>query len=367
MESVNMQAVQAAMPAVQSMNGPAQQAEVAGDPFAALLLNLLGGNPEEGENPMLELLEGLPLFEQLQPQEEEPEDLTAAMEMMAELLMGQNGVNLPVANLNAEVAQALGITSVERQPSQLWQPAAQPQAVQPQEQASQQFGQVISAAYTAQEGGQEQQPQAQTSPRQDDFLTAVQQAKLMLQQEQRPEAVQALDVDQLQSQVDAGRFARTGKTAESAAMPQPQELVDQVRKGVFEQVFSGKEEFTVKLKPEGLGEITVKMVEREQGMTLQIITSSTQVAKMLTSELGALQNALRPYHAEVQEVVAQTQQSPDSNLAGGFANQDFGGHQHQQPQQQEPHTPFDWMNFGEEATVEAPVQAAPDSNLDAYI
>lgn len=87
------------------------------------------------------------------------------------------------------------------------------------------------------------------------------------------------------------------------------------------QAARGKDEFVMKLKPEGLGEITVKMTMQESGkIALQIQTSSHAVKNLLNQELVQLKEALRPYQAEVHEVTSYV------------ANEHFSSQQHfQQP------------------------------------
>lgn len=377
MQTVNLPAAQLAMPAAAVQGGVTagllggQGAQ--GDPFAMLLMSLLGGAaPGQLPQGLDGLLGGyLPMQGEEQPGEE-PQELDAAMQMMAELMMGGMS-GQPTAVLTANPAlQAMvspgGQTPVPLTQAAMQQPAAPSVVSQPQ--AGEQAGDIAGTIHVL-----EGRPDAQQADMggqaggQDSFMSAIQQAKQMLREQEPPRTDEtALDVDQLQSQVDAGRFSRSvGKAAEAASLPQPAELVEQVRKGVFEQAFSGKEEFTVKLKPEGLGEITVKMVEKEQGITLQIITSNPQVAKMLVSELGALQNALRPYHAEVQQVVSQPQPSGEGTLAGGFANQDFSGHQHGAFAQQPAQTPWSAWEPGGEPPLEVDDPILADTGLDAYI
>lgn len=49
----------------------------------------------------------------------------------------------------------------------------------------------------------------------------------------------------------------------------------QLLKGVEENLKNGKSEFTVKLKPEGLGEIIVRLVQNDGGKMLMSMTASS--------------------------------------------------------------------------------------------
>lgn len=74
----------------------------------------------------------------------------------------------------------------------------------------------------------------------------------------------------------------------------------QLLKGVEENLKNGKSEFTVKLKPEGLGEIIVKLVQNDGGKMLMSMTaSSAKTAELLNSNLSSLQNSLNQHNVEI--------------------------------------------------------------------
>ncbi|MCQ4735691.1 flagellar hook-length control protein FliK, partial [Anaerotruncus colihominis] len=78
--------------------------------------------------------------------------------------------------------------------------------------------------------------------------------------------------------------------------------MEQLKMGIQENYAANRDEFVVKLKPDGLGEITVKLVQRENSIALSILASSPQVARLISNEVAALQNALRPLQAEVTQI-----------------------------------------------------------------
>lgn len=144
----------------------------------------------------------------------------------------------------------------------------------------------------------------------------------------------ALDVDLLQSEAAQNRtaapFELSFKTTPESSEPQ---LIDQLTTGIKQNVTLGKSEFTVKLKPESLGLITVKLVEKAGETVLSITTASAQTAKLINSDLSSLREAIAPMNVQVNEAVIQTDASSQSdmqqyNMAGQqFEGQQFAGQQ----------------------------------------
>ncbi|MFT3951832.1 MAG: flagellar hook-length control protein FliK [Oscillospiraceae bacterium] len=93
---------------------------------------------------------------------------------------------------------------------------------------------------------------------------------------------------------------------------------------------AGKEQFTIKLKPEGLGEITVKIEKSADGMVLNLMASSAKTAALIDSQLTALQSAVSHLGAQV------TNTRPEAVLSGSdqYAfQQDTAGNGFRQSQQ----------------------------------
>ncbi len=125
----------------------------------------------------------------------------------------------------------------------------------------------------------------------------------------------------------------TAKTETADAAPA---VLDQITTGISENLNTGKTEFVMKLKPEALGEITVKLVEESGKKTLQIITGSTHTANLINNELAALREAVKPMQVEVHDVIFKApetagQEQLNLNLAGQhMGNQHFFGEQRRQ-------------------------------------
>lgn len=176
-----------------------------------------------------------------------------------------------------------------------------------------------------------------------------------------------IDVEQLQNDVDSGRFS-TAMNVDKVMdkVPDVQNVMAQVKTGIKENLTLGKNEFVVKLKPEGLGEITVKMVEADSKISLSIMTSSPQVAKLINGELAGLRETLRPFNADVHEVVSQADASYSAAQNGQFTQQDTA---RQFQQFSQPHFQSMPLNFNEDDFDETILDQsmAPVSELDTYI
>jgi len=117
----------------------------------------------------------------------------------------------------------------------------------------------------------------------------------------------------------AGRVQPHSVSAERSRLTAP-DMPTQIMTGLSRNLQAGKGEFTLKLEPEGLGEITVKLLAKEGRTTLRIITASAETARLINADILALQNALKPIRVEVQEAVQQTEAS--SEEAAYFAGFD---------------------------------------------
>ncbi|MGN0612723.1 MAG: flagellar hook-length control protein FliK, partial [Porcipelethomonas sp.] len=82
---------------------------------------------------------------------------------------------------------------------------------------------------------------------------------------------------------------------------------EQLFKGISENLSKGKSEFTVKLRPEGLGEILVKLVSEDGGKTvLSMVASSAKTAALLNRDLASLQTSLSQHDVEIENNSVRT-------------------------------------------------------------
>jgi hypothetical protein len=122
----------------------------------------------------------------------------------------------------------------------------------------------------------------------------------------------------LQSLTAGTAEIRTGKS-ELLAAPESQEsaetgdaeILGQVSAGIARGLEEGEKEFVVRLKPEGLGEITVLMAQKGGKVVLNIVASNAQTEKLISGEAAGLRESLRAYNAELQQVTS-TETNPDA-------------------------------------------------------
>ncbi len=107
-------------------------------------------------------------------------------------------------------------------------------------------------------------------------------------------------------------------------------LQDQIANGIKENLSLQKTEFTIKLNPESLGEITVKLIEDDGNKTLQIFAAGAKTAGLINDELNGLREALRPMQVEVKDTVVATSESSGSSLEHfDMMGQNFANRQNQ--------------------------------------
>lgn len=265
---------------------------------------------------------------------------------------------------NAATAQTqdAALFQVAQNPDQT--PAQSTQAQQPQAPQAQQnapaFGQAVQGAETqAAQSGVEaefvQQPAAQTPVTQ--FETAVQTAKQQIEaqpaaQQVGNEADDGLDIDRLQQQVDDGVFmqntAFAPQTQTAAAEAPPAPLYTQLQEGILKAMQQGEESFSIKLNPENLGEVELRLTKTDEGgMLLNLVVKNGETQRMLAAELNSLQEALKPLNVQVAQV-STNQQDAYSQARQEFFDQNRQG----------------WQNTGQ-PTFHATRASAQASDADA--
>ncbi len=369
--------VQAAAPVqgVQGVSFRALQGALAGqqpvgDGFAMLFQQLMGALNGEGD-PMAALLAQMGQMQD----DAEDEGVELGMQMMAEMLLSGNpqaAQILEQLGLEPEQVQALAqagqdagrVAQIEEMQAPVQQ-ADTAAGEQPAEQA-----QDTIQVFAAGQNSQSEEPGEDGSLMQGEhqFRNAVQIAREKLGGQSKEEG-QPVDVDALQAHANSYRFepAQPMQKLEATMRPDPQEVVSQLRDGILDRL-GKQDEFVVKLKPEGLGEITVSLTQQDGGIAMKLVASSPQVAKLISDQVMSLQNALRPLHAEVTEISAIAPQAAEnaaqysafSEQQQQFSRQQqfTGGGAHQSARGS--------VDSGEEP-VEWDPQVRLDDTLDAYI
>lgn len=160
-----------------------------------------------------------------------------------------------------------------------------------------------------------------------------------------------------------------------AADSQDAGVLKQVTDGILQNLSLGKSEFAMKLKPESIGEITVKLVEQAGRTTLTITAARAQTARLINSDLDALRAAVAPLHVEVREAVASANETAGGSMQQfGMTGQQFAGQQFAGRQGYRPMAQTGAGQTGREVREDgyAPLRAAaagcaPGKRLDAYI
>lgn len=104
-------------------------------------------------------------------------------------------------------------------------------------------------------------------------------------------------------------------------------LTNQVKTGIEEGLSKQLNQFTIRLKPEGLGEILVHMTSSGGKVALSIGVSNMDTQKLLASEMMHLRESLQPLNAEVQEIYHNSQGGMEmmNYEQGFFRNQQGNG------------------------------------------
>ena len=118
-----------------------------------------------------------------------------------------------------------------------------------------------------------------------------------------------------------------GNQGVTNAVPVPEQIRSGIEQGIAKQL----NDFTIRLKPEGLGEILVHMASSGGKISLSIGVSNLETQKLLSGEMMHLKETLQPLNAEVQEIYHNSQGGMDlMNYEQGFY-QNRQGEQRSQP------------------------------------
>lgn len=124
-----------------------------------------------------------------------------------------------------------------------------------------------------------------------------------------------IDVDKLQNDlVKADTAPLFERRLEAVGNLDNTKVQEQITDAVKQNISLDKSDFTIKLKPENLGEIVVKLVEEEGKTTLTITTASMHTAKLINSEIDALRQAVAPMNVEVRHAVVSTNETASGTM-----------------------------------------------------
>lgn len=149
---------------------------------------------------------------------------------------------------------------------------------------------------------------------------------------------------------------------------------EQITDGIKANINLEKTEFTVKLNPESLGELTLKLIEENGKMVLDISAASESTAKMLNGDIAALRESVGSLNIEVREVtVSAPENVQENNAQFNMTGQQFSeqqrAFQNQQQQENEPYYAAQHRSFATgEVTADytGRIKSAVDG-LDTYV
>lgn len=392
--------VNAALPGVIPQTAGYMQGTTGGEGigFEAMLMQMLGGDAGAMEGEFFGQ-NAQAMLAQLQGKDQKDVTSQAAMEMMGAMFLGAPtmlSVDLnpsPMAYQNGSqteaaigVAETIQTMSSAAQTMQLHQDSVQAamSAVLADPSVAELFakggGSITPSAtqYQSTQAEMDELPTPQTQaggsfqlpPEAEALLTTakgetltldpIQSAQLRLRQMEKGNG-QSPDeaLAQLQAATGTPTTQATQTLPTTAERISHEAILQQVETGIRQHMKAGDSEFTLKLRPEGLGEIVVKLVEKQGKMSLSIITSTQQAQTALSSQIGALREALQPYEVQVTQVVSQ--QSLDFQ-------QSMTQQQQRQQQQQQQNQPR-WTYREEQESPQAQQQYAQTLNtaLNTYI
>ncbi len=144
------------------------------------------------------------------------------------------------------------------------------------------------------------------------FQNAIMQAQKLMKGQSK-ESLEISDdpsVDALQQAIGQSKFdtvLNDKQLSSSQTAVDVADLAEQVKNGLSGGALGERKEFSVKLKPEGLGEVTIKLIENQNKMTVSIVAATSEVAKLLNNELSTLRETMRAMQIDVRDVAVQPQ------------------------------------------------------------
>lgn len=84
-------------------------------------------------------------------------------------------------------------------------------------------------------------------------------------------------------------------------------VFSQVSSGILKAFEDGKMEFSMKLAPESLGELSVKMVFENGKLALSIITENRQTSKLIQNQLAELQETLKASGVKIESATVENE------------------------------------------------------------
>ncbi len=100
----------------------------------------------------------------------------------------------------------------------------------------------------------------------------------------------------------------------------------QTFRALDESITRNRKNFVIRLNPEGLGEITVKLIKSDSSVLVRMIASDRKTAELLNRDLDVLQDQLKSHNAELETVEYRSPEDTLQNMMNG--NEQFRRDQH---------------------------------------
>ncbi|MGI5921879.1 MAG: flagellar hook-length control protein FliK, partial [Syntrophomonadaceae bacterium] len=124
-----------------------------------------------------------------------------------------------------------------------------------------------------------------------------------------------------QLRIDPTRIAEKAAPAEPAAMPDTQEIIDQIVKKTDLMVKLNSSEMKIHLKPEFLGKMLIKVMVDDGIVTARFITESQNVKQVLEANLNSLRQSLESSGMRVDKTEVSVQLYNDGNYSNSGSGQ----------------------------------------------
>lgn len=149
---------------------------------------------------------------------------------------------------------------------------------------------------------------------------------------QKPEMQSKTQLDTGQLNTFSQRLENAGLTMQAVTAKEQPNMPPsaQVATAVMDAYSSGKTEFTMRLQPEALGELTVKLVYEQGTVSLSILTANDHATKLINTQMAELKTALKENNIQLETCSVENQAF--NNLASGGQFSMLGGRQQQRPE-----------------------------------
>lgn len=127
-----------------------------------------------------------------------------------------------------------------------------------------------------------------------------------------------------QNNVQKSFNAELGKLEKLPVSEYKDSIVNQVKENITKNSLEGKKEFTMQLKPEGLGKLTIKFThDVHNKVAVNILTQSEEIKKLLTTEFNTIKSDLK-YIGDINVKVEKSDNTDTQHFNSSF-NEQFNG------------------------------------------